>query len=444
MRGGARMQSVETVILGAGLAGLSTAYQLGRDYLLIEREARVGGLARTETVGGFAFDWTGHWLHLRHAHNRRLVDELLGDRMVEVQRVARIWSHGVFTEYPYQANLHGLPLPVVKECLMGAIRALAGPAAGDVPRDFADYVLRHFGAGIARHFMIPYNTKLWGCPPEDITAAWCSRFVPVPSLEQIVDGALGLHQSMGYNVAFRYPRAGGIEALPQALAAHLEPARIRLETAPTRIDPARRTLQLPTGETLGYTWLVSSIPLPALIDLLADVPAPVRAARATLRYTTLRFMDVGLRSERPFDGAHWLYLPEPELPFYRIGVYSNAIPAMAPAGHAACYVECSNVNRPPDAVLQAELRALLVRLGAIERPDQIVVERFREVPVAYVVFDHAYFAALQVIRAYLEAHGILSIGRYGRWIYAAMDDALDDGFETAARIRGQAPGRNEG
>src|SRR5947207_1269104 len=127
-RGAGRTGPVEgpvvapVVILGGGLTGISTAVHLQAPWLLFERDARLGGHARTDERDGFRFDKTGHWLHLRDPAIKQLVDELLPGQMVPIARRARIFSHGVLTRYPYQANLHGLPPEVIKECLLGVIQ----------------------------------------------------------------------------------------------------------------------------------------------------------------------------------------------------------------------------------------------------------------------------------------------------------------------------------
>src|SRR5262249_14830771 len=90
------------------------------------------------------------------------------------------------------------------------------------PENFEEFILEKMGEGIARHFMIPYNHKLWGVHPREITAEWCSRFVPVPKLDEVVAGAVGANPpEMGYNIHFLYPREGGIETMTRALVARL-------------------------------------------------------------------------------------------------------------------------------------------------------------------------------------------------------------------------------
>src|SRR5262252_4931660 len=142
----ARADARKVVILGGGLTGISAAMHLRAPWVLFEKESRLGGHARTDERDGYKFDRTGHWLHLRDPAVKQMVDELLPGEMVPIARRARIFSHGALTRYPFQANLHGLPPEVVKECLLGVIeakmqaqaQAASGRAAGE-PANFEEY-----------------------------------------------------------------------------------------------------------------------------------------------------------------------------------------------------------------------------------------------------------------------------------------------------------------
>ncbi|MFA6033295.1 MAG: NAD(P)-binding protein, partial [Myxococcota bacterium] len=175
---------IGVVILGAGLAGLCAAHGLGRGYRLVERESRPGGLVRTEKQDGFHFDATGHWLHLRNPVTKKLVEKILPGRMDTCQRRAAIHSQGVFTPYPFQANLFGLPRETVAECLLGFINARMRPPARRSDT-FEGWINDTFGAGIARHFMLPYNRKLWTLDPKKLSSGFCEKYIPVPKIEDI-------------------------------------------------------------------------------------------------------------------------------------------------------------------------------------------------------------------------------------------------------------------
>ena len=430
----------ETLILGAGLTGLSAAFHLGSGFRIVERDDRPGGFTRTESLDGFLFDVTGHWLHLRDPSVRSLVDRLMPGAFVTIERVARIWSNGLFTRYPFQVNTHGLPLAVVRECLLGFIEATVGGAGRarreEEPATFEDYILRHLGAGIARHFMVPYNTKLFTVHPRGLTAAWCGRFVPRPSLAEVVDGALGAGTgSAGYNATFLYPREGGIEALPRAFAAALE-GPVDCGVHPVSIDWKARRASLSDGRTLDWGGLLSSIGLPELVQLLArggNVPAGVLEASARLRGTTVTYVNVAAKGKGL--GYHWVYFPGDEVPFYRAGSASAAHPPLAPAGCQSFYVEFASRDGVDHAWAEREAVEGLVRCGMLERREDLLFAKARDVRNAYVLYDSDYGAARDEVMAFLAHAGIVAAGRYGRWEYSSMEDAILQGREAAARLR---------
>ena len=113
----------KTIILGGGLAGLAAAYRLGRDYILFENQRAPGGLCNTIEERGYRFDRTGHLLHLSSKKVRRTVLGLLDEAPFRIERKSRIFSHGVYTHYPFQANTFGLPREVVAECLSKFVEA---------------------------------------------------------------------------------------------------------------------------------------------------------------------------------------------------------------------------------------------------------------------------------------------------------------------------------
>ena len=423
------------IILGGGLTGLAAAYHLRSPFVLAERDAEVGGHARSRRRGGHTFDVTGHWLHLRDTRTRALVDRLFAPgELLAVERRTRVHSHGALLPYPFQANLHGLPLEVVRECLVELVAAREREAAGAAPgRRFVDFVEARFGRGIARHFFVPYNRKLWGDALDRLSAEWVGRYVPVPTVAEIVGGALGLRQEgLGYNARFLYPRAGGIDALPRALRAAIVAegrGEVRTSCALEAVDPARRLVKL-SGERewWPYRALISTIPLPELCARIEGAPPDLRAAAARLRWVRWRYLDVAARAPAPAD-YHWVYVPDPDLPFFRVGIYTNAAPAMAPPGRASLYVELSDRGGPLD--LPAIARGLAA-VGALARPDDLDFAEERVIEYAYVVYDDDHAEATGSIRRWLAARGIQSRGRYGAWIYNSMEESMLDGVDAAA------------
>ena len=150
------IEMVDTVILGGGITGLSVAYHLqSKDYVVLEKSNRAGGLAGTIKKGPFEFDHTGHFLHLRDPYATELIKRLLADNLKEHKRAAYIYQAGKYIPYPYQANLFHANADIARECMEG-IRILQEQIdKPDCYENFRDWVLFNFGAGFYKHFFQP-------------------------------------------------------------------------------------------------------------------------------------------------------------------------------------------------------------------------------------------------------------------------------------------------
>jgi len=412
---------------------MSAALSLAREpvrHRLFEKLGVAGGHAVTTEDSGYRFDRTGHLLHLRDERMRARVLSWIGDDYEVIQRRSVVFSHGVFTRYPFQANTYGLPPAVAYECLNGFLKAHFATSKPD-PKNFEEFCLTHFGEGISRHFMLPYNARLWGVPPSEITSAWCQRFVPLPKLEDVVAGAVGLNdRELGYNANFVYPRRG-IGELSHGMQARL--ATLELGRAPRRIALAERVLEF-DDERVPFDVLISTVPLPVLIGLCDDVPAEVRRAAADLRCSHLYYLDVAL-DRAPGRDFHWAYVPEEKYPFYRVGCYSHFSQTLVPPGKGSLYVELADRREPVLGELMPEVTRGLCEMGVIAGPADIAFARLRRIDHAYVIFDHRYYDATATVQAFLAEQRIVAAGRYGAWNYSSMEDALLFGDEAADSAR---------
>src|SRR3989442_11606085 len=225
----------------------------------------MGGLTRSEIINGFTFDYIGHLLHFQNDTVKKLVSNLLGENIHYVARNSWIFSKGVYTRYPFQTNLYGLPSSVIKECILGFIKATAN---GHQDRRFAkgsrdymnfeEWIYSTLGSGIAKHFMVPYNEKLWTVPLKQLTCDWMGRFIPTTSLDQILDGALSdRSDNIGYNAQFGYPLKGGIESLPLAFAGSLK--NVYPEHQVVKLNLQKEQIFFKNKKTINFGVLISSM-----------------------------------------------------------------------------------------------------------------------------------------------------------------------------------------
>ena len=439
------MEEFPVIIIGAGLTGLSCAYHLGKNYLLLEKETEPGGIVRTHVrMNSFLCDGTGHWLHLRDASIKKLVNELLEGQLVEHERKAVIFSHNTFTAYPFQANTYGLPREVVLECLLGLLKAKHPEDFGQQPpatpaTNFYEWVVRHFGEGIAKHFMVPYNEKLLGVNLQELMPQFAERFIPRPSTEDVIKGALGFsRESLGYNAKFVYPRTGGISSLARAFEKSLK-QKPRYQIEVRKINLAEKIVTLSDGTKIGFKHLVNTMALPKFISCLENAPAEISDAAKKLRASTVHYFDIGVRGTGDIaSDYHWIYFPEKEFIFYRAGSYSAVHRDAAPAGCRSYYVEMSGgaseyLDKPEE--LKARVLADMKRARIISAADEILFLELCEIPYAYVVFDKNYEQSREVVMNFLKKQNVISAGRWGGWGYGGMEDAMLDGKSAAESLR---------
>jgi len=426
----------KTIILGAGLAGLSTAYHLRQGYSLLEKENSPGGMARTIDKDGYIFDYDGHLLHFKNEYTFSLVKELLKGNLAPHKRNSWIYSKGSYTRYPFQANFYGLPKSVVKECLLGLIKTRI-PGISSSPlgredkdtsdRNFENWIRRTFGPGIAEHFMLPYNRKFWTVEPRELMCDWLDGFVPVPSLEDTVTGAISSNaKPYGYNSRFWYPVKGGMSELVDGFLQGVR--NLQTNKKAVTIDQCRREIIFEDGTIRRFRYLINTIPLPDLCKILVNIPGKVKEAFSMLKFTSIFVVNVGVKADDVTD-RHWVYYPEKDIVFYRTGFPTNFSVDVAPSKRMSVYAEISysdNKKIDKERMVSEALKDLML-LGIIPKEKDIEICVPIDIKYGYVLYDSNRKQAVQVIKDYLKRFGIYTIGRYGSWRYMSMEDVILEG-----------------
>jgi UDP-galactopyranose mutase len=307
-------------------------------------------------------------------------------------------------------------------------------AEAAAPANFEEFIYRVWGKGVAKHFAIPYNKKLWAVPLKEMETSWLGGRVPLPNLEQMIEGALEpVPAPMGPNARFGYPLHGGFQALMNGFVPLID-AELCLGTKVVSVSPHERLVRLSNGRTLHYGTLVSTMPLPQLIAACADhAPPQVQAAAANLRHVSVRCVNLGV-ARAAVTEKHWIYYPEDTV-FHRIFVQGNASPHNNPPGGFGLTCE---ITYGPLKPLPADGQALVDlciadarRVGLLRDDDTMLTTNQVDMPCAYVVYDHARAANVALIRNWLAGFDIVLAGRYSEWEYYNSDHAFLAGRRAA-------------
>lgn len=424
---------MDVVIIGAGLAGLGAAWKLREknlNVLIFEKESRPGGLCRTENESNFLFDYTGHLLHFKDPCFKEIVFSELKGSLVQNKRNAWIWSKNVYTRYPFQANLFGLPMDVIVDCVYEYSK-MHFSEKKNAYNNYEEWILNNFGEGIANHFMIPYNKKVYRRHPRDLHPDCNGRFVPQSDLKLLLKGALSQDTGdLGYNATFFYPEYNGIEALVKSLS---KPFDIHLNERVEMIDVANSTVYTNLGESFHYDFIISSQPLPELIySLRGDLTNNVDKVKK-LKYVSILNINLGIKGN--ISEKHWVYVPEEQYAFHRIGFPHNFSINNAPDGCSSIYLEMSY-----DPLIGINKKSVIdqcindcIKMSLFKNDDLRVVNVI-DIPYGYVVFDHNRQSVVDELQLTLEPMRIYSAGRYGTWIYSSMEDAFMDGYNKAEKV----------
>jgi protoporphyrinogen oxidase len=428
------------IIVGAGLTGLSTAYYLEQngffDYTLIERNTRPGGLLRSESVNGFTFDYTGHFLHCSDQTFRQFLNDVVGfEKLAQITRLSSIFSHNTYTDYPFQMNLYGLPLDVVTECIEEYAQR---PSHIRKPTTFYTWVLKHFGRGFGKHFFFPFNRKLAAYDVRHMRPTWTGRFVPNTNLHTIIAGALAakVQSNVGYNSSFYYPINGGIELVIKQLITTLNTS-IQTSQIITEIDPLTKTITYANGAHERYKTLISTMPLNQLLELITTSSrAPLHRYASKLHCNAIININLGFATQLPHQW-HWVYFPEKHYPWHRLGFWHSICPRLAPTGHSSLYAEFSYLNKQTSShqlndKIGQTIDKILDFLGLSEC--HIIAKNILYLNHAYVIYDTWRERNIHKILDSLRAMDIYSIGRYGAWKYSSMQEAVIEGYQTAETL----------
>ena len=407
------MERVDYLIVGAGMSGLAVADRLGkeRSYLVLEADDEVGGYCKTVQQDGFVWDYSGHFFHFRRPEiEAELVGRMRDQRILKVEKDSRVYYAGKMVDFPFQKNIHQLPIDEFLECLHDLYFR-----EERVPTNFLEMLYAKFGRGIAEKFLIPYNEKLYATDLGTLDVDAMGRFFPHAELREIIAG-FRKSDNRSYNATFTYPEGGAIQYV-HALLRGVDEARVALGERLLSVDLEAKVATT-SKRNIRFEQLISSAPFDALLRL-----AKVAFDPRVYSYNQVEVWNLGFDRKGP-PGYHWVYFPQRDVSFYRVGFYDNIFGS----DRMSLYVELGRkaTERVDDTVAAESLAAVLRDLEKVGFIDghQLVSKHHVVMNPAYVHITVDSLRDVAEKKALLRGHGVHSLGRYGSWTYCSIEDNI--------------------
>ena len=414
--------------MGAGIAGISAAYHLkqkGENSVIFEKDNDWGGLCGFFEIDGFRFD---RFVHFTFAKDEKIAELFAKSSPLYAHPpVSYNYWRGCWLKHPAQNNL--APLPIEEKVKI--IDSFVNRPRKDVAEisDYAEWLRVQYGDYFAENFPFAYTRKYWGVEAKQLETKWVGNRLHVSPLPEVLRGAFAEQQENFYYTKFmNYPKKGGFRSIMNECRKGLD---IRLNKKAVRIDTAAKQVEFDDGTVENYDNLISSLPLPEIIKMISNVPENVQNAAKQLRWTC--GYQVSLGFNRPDVAKYlWFYIYDEDVPPARVYSPNLKSPDNAPDGCSSLQAEIFFANGVKVVDKNIILQKTVEKLKEICQfnDSDVVVKDIRFEPYANIIFTPEIYESRKVVREWLQARGIKTIGRFGEWDYLWSHQAFESGMKV--------------
>lgn len=422
--------TVKTLLIGGGISGLTLAYFLKEDFLIIEKDDSVGGYCRTIPHKEYIWDYAGHFYHFKTQEFKNLFLSLVeNDQIITQEKVTGIYYKDRIIDYPFQTNIHQLRREEFIDCLYD----LYFKEEKEEYDNFLDMLYGKFGRSIVEKFLRPYNEKLYATDLRNLDTNAMGRFFPYADFAGIIRN-MKEGRNSSYNDHFLYIKKG-TQYFIDKLKNKIDQSKIELNTEVIKVDVERKVATLSDGRTVHYENLVNTSPLNFFLEKIDESIS--EGILEEMSYNKVLVLNLGFskRSEK-FNQEHWIYFPDKEINFYRVGFYNNILHT----DKLSLYVE---FGYPKDAVItdkevekQLDLTLTnLKKVGITDGENTLVDHSVIIMDPAYVHISGPTEEKIKKLNEKLNELNIFTTGRYGKWTYSSMEDCMVWAKEISESIR---------
>ena len=420
------MNEIKTkyLIIGAGISGLMFANCKKDDFLIIEKENEIGGYCRTIYQDGFIWDYAGHFFHFKTDEMKKFFMENMKDeKLINQVKNTKIYYKGKLIDYPFQTNIHQLEKQEFIDCLYD----LYNKKEKENYDSFLDMLYGKFGKSIVEKFLKPYNEKLYACDLNNLDKEAMGRFFPYANINQIINNMKEANNS-SYNNTFLYPENGAMSFLNK-LYNNLDKNRVKLNTSIVSINYAEKSAMTSNGEKIQYEYLINTTPLNKFLELTESKEDKI--LNSNLSYNKVLVFNFGFEKKSDFN-EHWIYFPDKEINFYRVGFYDNILNS----DRLSMYIEIGYNKDDKNIDVEYQLKRTIENLEkvGIAKNNKLVSYSTILMDPAYVHIQSETNEKVENWKEKRQADNVYSIGRYGGWTYCSMEDAMIAAKNLAEKI----------
>ena len=423
-------EAKKIVILGAGISGISAAYHLkkmGFNSTVYEANERAGGLLDSFTVDGFQFDNAIHLSFATESEVRQVFDLT---PFITHPATSWCWDNKLWLKHPVQNNMYPLQADQRVELITGLVNR------PDIEvKNYRDWLVYQYGNLIAERWQLPYTEKYWTVPASELGVNWIANRVRRADIREVLHGAFSPDTpSYYYAKEMRYPKNGGYRAFIEPMISEVD---IRCNSQVTGISLRDRHIRFANKKIISFDHLISTMPLPELIEIIDEVPDHISQAASSLFATTIDLMSVGFRKPN-IQPYLWFYIYDEDILAARAYSPSIKSPNNVPDGCSSLQFEIYSSPRRPQLYGPAELKSNtmmgLKKMGLITREDEVLFVHHKHLPWGNVVFDLGMEERRDLVINWLNKAGIISAGRFGEWEYQWSNQAFMSGLKAAKQV----------